>query len=94
MTRLELIDALGEAAGLTRKTSIQAVHGIFNLITNALEEGETVKLAGFGTFSVQHREARVGRNPLTGEPVKILARRVVKFSPAPTLRKSINEEGA
>lgn len=64
---------------------------IFEIIKGKLENGENVKISGFGSFTVRDKKARRGRNPQTGEEITIAARRVLSFKPSNVLRKHINE---
>ncbi len=79
LTRADLTEAVHETAGLTRQDCAGLVERTLDLIAEALEEGETVKLSGFGVFQVRAKRARVGRNPKTGEPAPIDPRRVISF---------------
>jgi len=77
MNKTELIDAVAEAADLTKAESSRAVDAVVASITKALKDGDAVTLVGFGTFQVRDRAARTGRNPKTGESIKIeLLRRI------------------
>lgn len=87
MTKAELIDAVAKKAELTKKESAQAVDAIIESITEALKKGDKVTLVGFGTFSVSERKARKGRNPRTGQEIKIPATKSPKF----TLGKALKE---
>ena len=79
MNKAELIAAVAESAGLSKKDSEKAVNATFTAITEALEAGEKVSLVGFGAFDVKDRPARVGRNPATGEPTNIAAKKIPSF---------------
>ncbi len=90
MNKVELINAVA-AAGLTKKDAAAAVDAVFAAIGDALAEGESVQLMGFGTFGVKQRAAREGRNPRTGETVKIAASKVPVFKPGTILKKKVNK---
>ena len=75
MKKVELVEAVAEKAGLTKADATRAIDATFEAITDALANGDKVPLVGFGTFSISKRAAREGRNPRTGEPVKIEARK-------------------
>ncbi len=90
MNQAELIDAVATAAGIKKTEAAKAVQTVFEGISDALTKGEDVRLAGFGIFEVAERAARDGRNPRTGEPVKIAASKAAKFKPAKQLRDAIN----
>jgi len=88
MNKGELINAVA-AAGLTKKDAGIAVDAVFNAIGEALAKGEAVQLIGFGSFSVKERAAREGRNPRTGEMVKIAAAKVPTFKAGKGLKDKI-----
>lgn len=79
MNKAELIDQLAGDAGLTKAQANEALDSITGSIVTALKKGDKVTLVGFGTFSVSQRAARNGRNPQTGETIKIKASKVPKF---------------
>ena len=88
MTKAELINAVA-GTGLTRKAADAAVNAVFESIGDALAKGESFSLIGFGTFSVKERAARNGRNPRTGETVKISASKVPVFKAGKTLKEKV-----
>lgn len=90
MNKGDLINKLAESASLTKAQAEDALNGVLNSIAEALKDGDSVTLIGFGTFSVSHREARSGRNPQTGETITIAAKNVVKFKPGKKLSESVN----
>ena len=90
MKKSELVDAIAEKSGLTKSDSTRALDAVFAVITEALQDGNKVPVAGFGTFAVSRREAREGRNPQTGEKVKIAARNAVTFKAGNALKDAIN----
>lgn len=79
MNKAELIDKLAKDAGITKTQANDALDSFTGSVTAALKKGDRVTLVGFGTFSVSERAARNGRNPQTGEVIKIKARKVPKF---------------
>jgi DNA-binding protein HU-beta len=79
MNKAELITTLAEEAGITKTQANTALDAFVNAVTKTLKKGDKVTLVGFGTFSVSKRAARNGRNPQTGEVIKIKARKVAKF---------------
>jgi len=79
MRKVELVQRISEATGLTQVKSEEAVDMILEEIKHTLQEGESVILRRFGTFQVRDKGARLGRNPKTGEDAPISARRVVRF---------------
>jgi len=73
MNKSELVDAIAEHADISKADAGRALEGMITAVTKALKKGDTVSLVGFGTFSVKKRAARTGRNPATGETIKIKA---------------------
>ncbi len=90
MNRNELVEAVASKTELRKSEASKAVDAVFESITNALKSGDEVRLVGFGTFSVASRAASEGRNPRTGEKIKIAASRQAKFKPGKGLRDSLN----
>ena len=90
MNKQELIGHVAESTGLARADAMRAVEAVFGTIGTALKEGNEVRLVGFGTFSVSKRKASTGRNPRTGEPMKINASAQPKFRPGKVLKDSVN----
>ncbi len=86
MTKQELIDAVAEATGLTKRGSAAAVEATIAGITRGIREDQKLALSGFGTFVVRSRAPRTGTNPRTGEPIEIKAGKTVGFRPAPALK--------
>jgi len=79
MNKAELVEAIAAKAGITKTQANEAVDGFTETVIKTLKKGERVTLVGFGTFSVSERSARNGRNPQTGEVIKIKARKVPRF---------------
>src|SRR6185436_11539404 len=92
MTKAELVEEVARAAELTKKDSEVIVDEVFKNIIQALNRGEKIELRGFGSFRVRQRDARRGRNPKTGAPVDIPAKRVPYFKPGKELKELINAE--
>ena len=91
MTKSELIARLAEQnPSLYHRDLEQLVNTIFETITKALEDGDRVELRGFGAFSVRERKARIGRNPRTGEPVNVEAKRMPFFKMGKGMRERLN----
>jgi DNA-binding protein HU-beta len=89
MNKTELVEEV--AAALDSKKAAEAcVDSILAGITQELKKGGTISLVGFGTFKVQRQKARTGRNPRTGEPLKIKAKNVAKFVPGKALKEAVN----
>ena len=89
-TKNDLIDYISNNAGLTKTDAEAALSALTNGIKTALTDGNKVTLVGFGTFTVNSRSARKGRNPQTGAEINIPASNSVKFKPGTTLKKSVN----
>ena len=89
MNKSELIEAVASGADLSKADATRATDAVLDSISNALRQGDQVTLVGFGTFSVRERAARTGRNPQTGESIKIKASSVVKFRPGKKLKDAI-----
>src|SRR5215475_2802828 len=92
MTKAELVEEVARAAELSKKDSEVIVEEVFKNIIQALNRGEKIELRGFGSFRVRQRDARRGRNPKTGAPVDIPAKRVPYFKPAKELKELINAQ--
>lgn len=90
MNKAELIAAIADDSGLSKADAGNALKAFENVVTAALQSGDKVSLVGFGTWSVDERAARMGRNPRTGEEIAIAAKKVIKFKPGATLAKSVN----
>lgn len=92
MTKSELIEALaGKQTQLTHKDIDAAVKALLEHMSQALENGERIEIRGFGSFSLHYRPPRVGRNPKTGDAVKLPAKHVPHFKPGKELRDRVNE---
>ena len=89
MTKASLIDAMATDAKISKASAGRALDSMIRSVAKTLKKGDKVTLVGFGTFSVAKRKARMGRNPQTGEAIKIKARRVPKFSPGKALREKV-----
>lgn len=91
MNKTELITAVAEKAEISKKDSEKAVKAFVDVITEELKKGEKVQVVGFGTFEVSERAAREGRNPQTGETMKINACKAPKFKAGKALKDAVNE---
>jgi DNA-binding protein HU-beta len=90
MKKADLVDAIAGKAGVPKAQVQQMVDDVFDLIADGLTKGEKIDLRGFGTFSVRESAARTGRNPQSGEPIQIPARRVPAFKPGKELKDKVN----
>jgi DNA-binding protein HU-beta len=93
MNRTELIGAIAESAGITKAQADKALRATMDNIQNTVASGNSLSLIGFGTFSSSARAARQGKNPRTGEPISIAARKVARFSPGKGFRDLVNGGG-
>jgi DNA-binding protein HU-beta len=89
MNKAELVARIAGDAGLTKSDALKAVDALLDVVTKALKKGDKVTLVGFGTFVVSKRKARAGRNPQTGEPLKIPARRAPRFAAGKELKDAL-----
>ena len=94
MTKAELVEDVARAAELTKKDAERLVEIVFESIIETLNQGEKIELRGFGSFRVRERGARRGRNPKTGDPDSIPAKRVPYFKPGKELKELINDDNA
>ncbi len=90
MNRKELIDALADKTGSSKADADRTIGALIEIITDSLKKGDNVALVGFGTFEVRKRAAREGRNPATGETIKIKAAKVPAFKPGAGLKAAVN----
>lgn len=89
LTRMDLGEAVFREVGLSRNESAQLVESVLQHVSDALVEGEQVKISGFGTFSLRDKSARMGRNPKTGDEVPISPRRVLTFRPSHLMKDRV-----
>ena len=89
MNKAQLIDAIAEKSGITKADAKKALDAFMDATTDALKNGDRVALIGFGSFSVSNRSARTGRNPQSGAPINIPAKKVVKFKPGAELSAAL-----
>lgn len=91
MNKAELVSAVAEKTGMSKKDSEKAVNAAFDTITEALAAGDKVQLVGFGAFEVKERGARIGRNPKTREEIEIPASRVASFKVGKALKEAVTK---
>ncbi|MFO7767210.1 MAG: integration host factor subunit alpha [Pelovirga sp.] len=91
MTKADLIENVYLTTGFSKKESAEIVEMVFDLMKSTLEDGEKIKIAGFGNFVVKEKAARRGRNPQTGGEIEISARKILTFKPSQVLKAAINE---
>ena len=90
MTKSDIVERIYDRVGFSKKEASEVVESIFELIKGRLEQGEKVKISGFGNFVVHQKRPRKGRNPQTGEEIIITGRKVLSFKASPVLKKSMN----
>ena len=90
LTRAHLAERIYTQVGLSRNESADLLEHVLSRLSKSLESGESVKISGFGTFSVRQKGRRIGRNPKTGVEVPILPRRVLVFRPSQVLKAHVN----
>jgi len=91
MKKSEMIEAIANATGLSKADSEKAFNATFDLLKKELADGNKVSVAGFGTFKISERAARDGRNPQTGETIKIAASKSVSFKAGSELKATVNK---
>lgn len=93
MTKAEIIDAVYEkVGGFSKKEAAEIVEAVFDTMKEVLADGEKIKISGFGNFVVRRKKERIGRNPQTGAPIPISARRVLTFKPSQVLKGVLNPD--
>lgn len=90
LTKTELVKQIAEKANIEQKDALAAVNAFIDVTIAAYKKGENFQLAGYGTFAIHNRAERMGRLPLTGEPIKIPAQKTVKFRAAKQLKDAMN----
>ena len=90
MTKVELVNAMAEKAGLSKTDAEKALKAFTDVVTEALQAGDKLSLVGFGTFSVGERAARTGKNPQTGAAIEIPAAKTPKFKAGKALKDAVN----
>jgi len=91
MNKAELVNAIANETGLSKKDTEATLNSFVNVVTNALENKDKVQLVGFGTFETRERAAKTGRNPQTGEELKIAAATVPAFKAGKALKEKVNK---
>ncbi len=92
MNKTELVDAVAKSTGITKADTKKTIDAVIEQITKSLKKGDPVQLIGFGSFKVNKRAAREGRNPQTGATIKIAARKVPAFSAGQALKDAVNKK--
>ncbi len=91
MIKADLIKKLSKDMNITKQEAEKGVNIFFDTIKEAIKNGEEIELRGFGSFRIRNRSSRSGRNPRTGKPVKVPAKKVIYFKPSKILRQMINK---
>ena len=89
MNKGQLVDRMAQASGISKTASEKALNEFMDAIADALGAGDKVTLVGFGTFQISERQSRTGRNPRTGKPIEIPAKKIVKFKPGSRLSEAV-----
>lgn len=92
MTKADIVEKVYQKIGFSKKEASELVELVFTSLKDVLTKGDKVKISGFGNFVVRGKNERVGRNPQTGEQIKISARRVLTFRPSQVLKAMLNGE--
>ena len=90
MTKPELVSAMSEKTGVSKKDAAASIDAFVEIISDVLKHGDKLQLVGFGTFEVSERAARTGRNPQTGEDIKLPAAKIPKFKAGAALKNAVN----
>jgi integration host factor subunit alpha len=91
MTKADIVETVYEKVGFSKKEAAELVELVFDTLKATLERGDRVKISGFGNFQPRFKRSRPGRNPQSGEPIEITARRIVKFVPSQVLKADLND---
>jgi len=90
MTKIDIIQNVCDKLGFSKKDSAKIVESVFDVMKDHLENGEKIKISGFGNFVVKEKKSRRGRNPQSGQEIEITARRVLTFKSSQVLRRALN----
>lgn len=90
MTKAELVEEVARTTELTKKHAELIVNTVFESIVHSLQQGEKIELRGFGSFRIRHRGSRIGRNPKTGDKVRVPPKRIPYFKPGKELKELLN----
>ncbi len=92
MTKADIVESVYERVGFSKRDAGELVELVFSTVKETLERGENVKISGFGNFQPRDKRSRPGRNPQSGQPIEITARRIVKFVASQVLKAELNED--
>ncbi len=90
MTKVDIVEAIYEKVGFSKKEVAKIVESIFDIIKEHLQHHDKIKISGFGNFVIRNKRARRGRNPQTGDDIEITPRRILTFKPSQVLKASLN----
>lgn len=91
ITKANLVDKISNRLGLSKAEAQNLVENFFEILSNSLENGDDVKISGFGTFKLKKKNTRPGRNPMTGEVIPVSARTIVKFSASSKFKTMVHD---
>jgi len=92
MTKVDIVEAIYEKVGFSKKEVAKIVESIFDLMKEHLQKEDKIKLSGFGNFVVRNKRSRRGRNPQTGDDIEITPRRILTFKPSQVLKAALNRK--
>lgn len=92
MTKVDIVEAIYEKVGFSKKEVANIVESIFDIIKEGLQQEDKIKISGFGNFVIRKKRARRGRNPQTGDDIEISSRRILTFKPSQVLKGSLNRK--
>ena len=94
MTKVDIVEAIYEKVGFSKKEVAKIVEAIFDIIKDSLQQEDKIKISGFGNFVVRKKRSRRGRNPQTGDDIEISSRRILTFKPSQVLKAALNRKEA
>jgi integration host factor subunit alpha len=92
MTKVDIVEAIYEKVGFSKKEVANIVESIFDIIKEGLQQEDKIKISGFGNFVIRKKRARRGRNPQTGDDIEISSRRILTFKPSQVLKGALNRK--
>ncbi len=92
MTKVDIVEAIYEKVGFSKKEVAKIVESIFDIIKEHLQHHDKIKISGFGNFVIRNKRSRRGRNPQTGDDIEITPRRILTFKPSQVLKASLNQK--
>ena len=92
MTKVDVVEAIYEKVGFSKKEVAKIAESIFDIVKESLQQEDKIKISGFGNFVVRKKRARRGRNPQTGDDIEISSRRILTFKPSQVLKAALNRK--